>query len=280
MQFNCREDIIQLTPLWQGERSADGRPRVSEDILRRMRYVTTEEAWSVLRNHEYPYQFEGNWLNLHPGRILVGRAVTGVFVPKRPDLHDCLMKHGHANEGRSGEMNSWIIQTLVKDDVVVIDLFGKVRDGTYAGGNLSTAIATRTGAGMVIHGGLRDAQQIAGMDNLTALCSGLDPTGIREVTLVGMNIPCRIGGAVCLPGDVVLGTMTGVLFIPAHLAEEVVEHSEGLRLRDTFGFQRLKEGVYTSSEMDTKWTPEIEQDFEGWLAAHSREELERLLWPA
>lgn len=278
MQFNCREDIIQLTPLWTGERFDDGRPRVSDDILRRMEYVTTEEAWGICWREGYQYQFEGNWMNLNPGKILVGRAVTGVFVPKRPDLHDCLMQYGHEKEGRVGEMNSWVIQTLVKDDVIVIDLFGKIRKGTYSGGNLSTAIAARTGRGQVIYGGVRDVQQILHIENLSTFCKGNDPTGIGDVTLVGMNVPCRIGEAVCLPGDVVLGTPSGILFIPPHLAQEVVEHSENMRLRETFGFTRLREGVYTSSQMDTKWTEEIEADFANWLEQRTQEEKDRILW--
>ena len=146
MKFNSREDIIQLTPLWTGERFPDGRPRVSDDILRRMAKVRTEEAWSVLWQKGYERQFEGNWTVLNPSnRVLVGRAVTGVFVPQRPDLHDTLMQYGHEQEGRIGAMNSWVIETLVKDDVIVIDLFGKIYKGTYSGANLSTAIATRTG---------------------------------------------------------------------------------------------------------------------------------------
>ena len=141
MKFNDRDDIIQLTPLWTGDRFDDGRPCVSDDILRRIQYVTIEEAWGVCWNKGYQFQFEGNWTNPHPERTLVGRAVTGVFVPYRPDLHDTLMKLGHEQESRIGAMNSWVIQTLVRDDAIVIDLFGKIHKGTYSGGNLSTASA-------------------------------------------------------------------------------------------------------------------------------------------
>jgi regulator of RNase E activity RraA len=278
MKFNDRDDIIRLTPLWTGDRFDDGRPRVSDDILRRMQFVTTEEAWGVCWNKGYQFQFEGEWTNLHPERTLVGRAVTGVFVPYRPDLHDTLMKLGQEQEGRIGAMNSWVIQTLVKDDAIVIDLFGKIYKGTYSGGNLSTAIATRTGRGQVIYGGIRDAQQILEIPNLLTFCKGVDPTGIADVTLVGMNVPCRIGGATCMPGDVVLGTYSGVLFIPPHLAQEVVEHSEEMRLREAFGFQRLREGIYNSSQMDTKWTPEIEADYDDWRSKRRPEEVERILW--
>jgi regulator of RNase E activity RraA len=251
---------------------------VPDEILRRMEHVRTEEAWSVLWRHEYQFQFEGNWTRLHPERVLVGRAVTGVFVPRRPDLHDCLMDYGHEQEKRIGAMNSWVIETLTKDDAIVIDLFGKVYKGTFSGANLSTAIATRTGRGQVIYGGIRDAQQIYEIDGFATFCKGIDPTPIRDVTLVGLNVPCRIGEAICMPGDVVLGTYTGVLFIPPHLAEEVVEHSERTHMREVFSHQRLREGIYNSSQMDTKWTPEIEADFAKWLETHTYEDYAQVDW--
>ena len=278
MNFSDRNDIIQLTREWTGERFPDGRPKVPDDIIRRMERVTTEEAWAVLWGKEYKYQFEPDWINLNPGKVLVGRAVTATFIPRRPDLHEALMDHGRRNERRIGEMNSWVIETLVDNDVVVVDLFGKIFQGTFSGGNLSTAIATRTKRGQVIYGGIRDAQQILGIENLVTFCKGMDPTGIRDVTLTGLNMPCRIGNAVCMPGDVVLGTYTGILFIPAHLAEEVVENSERSRLRDIFGLQRLREGRYTSHQMDTAWSDEIQADFDEWRNTHTLEELEGIDW--
>lgn len=278
MKFNNREDIIQLTPLWEGERFDDGRPKVSDEILRRMEQVTLEEAWAVLWRHGYHFQFEGDWYRLHRERRLVGRAVTGVFVPHRPDLHDYLMTYGHEEEGRIGAMNSWVIETLREDDVIVIDLFGKVYEGTYSGANLSTAIASRTRRGQVIYGGIRDAEQIIEIEGFSTFCKGVDPTPIRNVTLTGMNVPIRVGAATCMPGDVVLGTLTGILFIPPHLAEEVVEHSERTRLREIFSHQRLREGIYNSSQMDTKWTEEIEADFEEWLKEHSFEDYANIDW--
>ncbi len=92
-------------------------------------------------------------------------------------------------------------------------MLGKIRQGTFSGGNLSTAIATRTGRGQVIYGGIRDELQIRGIKNLQSFYKGYDPTDLADVTMVGMNVPCRIGGAVCMPGDVVLGTPGGILFI-------------------------------------------------------------------
>ncbi|ALS26725.1 dimethylmenaquinone methyltransferase [Paenibacillus sp. 32O-W] len=267
MKFDNPEDIVQLTPHWEGERFANGRPKVPDDILRRMRNITLEEAWGALWHRGYHFQFEGDFKIIHPDRVMVGRAVTAVMVPKRPDLHDTLLKYGHEQEGRKGFFNQWVIDTLVEDDVVVVDLFDKIHMGTYVGGNLSTAIASRTKrGGAVIWGGIRDNQQVVRIDNINVFYRGSDPTAIADVTMVGMNVPTRIGKAVCLPGDVVLGTPAGVIFIPPHLAEPTVVQAEKSQVRDIFGFIRLKEGVYTTAQIDAAWDEALWDDFANWFA--------------
>lgn len=265
MVFNTPENIIALTPQHTGERLADGRPAISDDLLARARLVTPEEAWSILsRKHGYTFQFEGGWHVLHPDRVLVGRAVTAVFMPLRPDLDDVVMKWGAAR-GWSPRQNTWVIDNLIRDDVVVVDLFGKLKDGTFAGDNLATAIKTRTGTGMVVDGAIRDARQVAELDDFNAFVRGIDPSAIADVTLVGVNLPIRIGGATVLPGDLVLGTSAGVTFVPPHIVEEIVLYSEETRLRDEFGKQRLSEGTYTSSQIDVQvWEAEIQADYERW----------------
>jgi len=147
----------------------------------------------------------------------------------------------------------------------VVDMYGKIKRGTFVGDNLSTALQRRTKAGAVIDGGIRDFQGIMKLKDIVIFCRGVHPTAITDTTLVGINIPVRIGEATVLPGDVVLGTPTGVIFIPPHLVKEVVERSEEIRLRDRFGKQRLREGRYTPGQIDTKWTEEIEEDFKRWL---------------
>lgn len=255
--------ITALTRLWTGERYPDGRPHVPDDIIERMKLVTTEEAWGVLRRNGYQDQFEGNWLNTHPGAILVGRAVTAAFVPKRPDLHDLVEDLGKA-EGRIGGQNSWVIDTLLPGDVMVVDMFGKIRNGTFVGDNLATSLQRRTHAGAVINGGIRDYQGVSQLNDVAIFTRGLHPSAIADVTLAGVNIPVRIGEATVLPGDVVLGTPTGVMFIPAHLAQAVVERSEDVRVRDEFGKLRLTEGRYTPGEIDRAWSETIEADFQTW----------------
>ena len=79
------------------------------------------------------------------------------------------------------------------------------------------------------------------------------------------NSPIVIGRAAVMAGDVVLGLREGVVFIPAHLAQEVVESAEMIQLRDKFGFERLKAEIYTAGQIDSTWTEEITQDFHTWL---------------
>jgi regulator of RNase E activity RraA len=262
-----REDLIELTGSWTGERFPDGRPRVPDDVLGLLRKATTEQAWSVLFKEGFERQFAGGWRETHPGTILVGRAVTAQFLPHRPDYDRAIVATG-AREGRlaADKQNSWIIETLQSGDVMVTDIFGKVKFGTVVGDNLGTAVASRTGVGAVIDGGIRDLQgltELAGGVNI--FFRDVDPTPIRNVTLAGINIPVRIGEATVLPGDVVLGTPSGLIFVPPQLAQSVAEASEDIRIRDVFGKLRLSQRTYTSADIDVPtWTDHIEQDFQQW----------------
>ena len=273
MFFNDRETIIRLTPEWKGERLPDGRPKVSQDILRRMRNITFEEAWAPLWDRGYRNNWECDFKVTSPGTILVGRAVTAVMVPKRPDLDQVLMDIGTKEEGHKGFFNQWVIDNLVEDDVVVVDLYDKIFEGTYVGGNLSTAIRTRTKTGgAVIWGGVRDLQQILEMDHFQIFYRGTDPTGIGNCLMTGYNMPCRVGQALCMPGDVVLGTVSGVIFIPPQMAEDVVVRAEKNHVRDIFGFERLRSGTYTTAQIDRMWTVAMMEDFLDWFGKDPRAE--------
>lgn len=260
-----KEDLIEYTPLWKGERFPDGRPKVPDEILKRMKPVAIEEAWAVCRRHGYNCQFEGNWVTTGKGPVLVGRAVTAYFHPLRPDLNQVVNQKGK-RDGRIGAQNSWVIDTLVAGDVIVVDLMGKIVDGTFMGDNLANSIWAKSGGtGVVIDGGSRDLEGVEAIPDFPTFTRGWDPSFIKDATLMGINTPIRIGRAAVMPGDVVLGKKEGAIFIPAHLAQEVVETSEIIRLRDQFGHQRLREGKYTPGQIDRKWAEAIEKDFVEWL---------------
>jgi regulator of RNase E activity RraA len=259
-----REQVIALTPEWKGERSPDGRPIVPDNILNRLKNISLEEAWGVLRNHGYNNQFEGDWMVLHPDKVLVGRALTVQYLPKRKDVDDIVRAKGKT-ENRVGNFNSWPIDMLKPGDVYVADSYGKVVDGTLIGDNLGNSIYAKSKTGVIFYGSVRDTEGLEKIDGFNAWVKGYDPSYIQEMMLGGINLPIRIGRATVIPGDAVLAKKGGIVFIPAHLVEDVVINSEFIALRDQFGHQRLREGKYTPGQIDQQWTDDIKKDFLSWL---------------
>ena len=270
-----KEQLLALTPLWKGERFADGRPKAPDSLLDRLRNVTLEEAWAVLRNENYKFQYADGWQMINPDSVLVGRAVTATFMPGRPDIHRVIDSFGHEKGGRIKSQNSWPLDLLVKRDVYVADQFGAHNDGPTIGDNLGNSIFAKTGNGIVYDGAIRDINGLKELGSFTSFYRSYhpshhlnNPAGQLNTTLVSINQPTRIGMATVMPGDVVLGRDGGVLFIPPHLLERVVKTAEIVRLRDMFGHQRLREGKYTPGQIDTRWSDEIERDFSKWLNEH------------
>ncbi|MCC7493021.1 MAG: hypothetical protein IT204_11755 [Fimbriimonadaceae bacterium] len=262
-------EIIEYTPAWSGERSADGRPRVAEELLERLRAVTITQAWGVCSGAGFPWQYAGGWQATHPGEVLVGRALTAAYFPRRPDLRQ-LMEAKGARLGCVGDQISWPIDLLQPGDVYVADVFGKLEQGPVIGDNLATAVFARSGNGVVHDAAVRDIDGIRGITGFASFVRGVHPTfASPTIMLLGVNTPLRIGPATVMPGDVVLGRDDGVIFIPPQLTEQVVKTSELLRLRDAFGKQRLREGIYTPGQIDDRWTDRIEVDFSGWLEHHA-----------
>src|SRR3989440_3244909 len=271
--FFTRDDVIKYTPDWHGDRFPDGRPKVPDDILDRMKRVTLEEAWAVLQQNSFMHQYEDGWLSIHPDKVLVGRALTATWMPGRPDVQKVLEEEG-AKVHRIGGMNAWPVDMLQKRDVYTCDHFGLKEAGPSIGDNVGNAIYAKSGNGIVYDGAVRDINGLEELPNFVAFVRTYDPshhygslkTGkLLNSTMVTINAPTRIGHVMAMPGDVVLGRNGGVIFIPPQLAEQVVKSSEETHLRDLFGHQRLREKKYTAGQIDAKWTPEIEQDFHEWL---------------
>ena len=268
-----KELLIQYTPDWKGERFADGRPKVPDGVLKRLKSVTLEEAWAVIKQAGYPHQYEDNWFLIHPDKVLVGRALTAQWLPGRPDIHKVIEQQGK-KDGRIGGQNAWPVDMLQPGDVYVCDHFGLKEDGPSIGDNVGNAIYAKSGTGIVYDGAVRDINGLKELENFTSFVRSYDPShhysnlsaGDKlNSTMIGINIPIRIGHATVMPGDVILGRDGGVMFIPPQLAESVVQYSEITQLRDHFGHQRLREGKYTAGQIDARWSDPIERDFTQWL---------------
>lgn len=263
------EDIVAFTPDWTGPRSDDGRPRVADDIIARVKRVSITQAWGVLIQNGYRNQFEDGWDRLHPEEALCGRALTAQFMPIRKDLKDAIQVKADA-AGVVGDITSWPIYELQPGDIYVADVFGKQDMGPIIGDNLATAIFARTGAGFVHNCAIRDIDGIEAAGPYGSFFKGFHPTYANPtVAMVGINCPVRIESITIMPGDVILGQRTGILVIPPQLAELVAATCEILELRDEFGKLRLREGTYLPGQIDRKWEEAIEADFMAWLDAYT-----------
>ena len=269
MLFNTREEIIAMTPEWTGERFEDGRPKVPDKYLDALCGMTLEELWKPIFVKGYESQFIA-MKSLHPefkedgtvNRKLVGRAVTAMYAPVRPDYKEAMNSMARA-KGLSGTPNQWVIDSLTDRDVIVIDMFDKVYKGTFLGGNLTTAIHQKTGnGGAVIWGGIRDIEQMHRVPDVQVYYRGIDPTPIRDFVMTGMNCPVRLGdgrdAAICLPGDVVYGCSGGVLFIPPQLVVDVVDGGAKTQVKDLFGFEMISQNKFTTAQIDKNtWSEEM-----------------------
>ena len=263
-----REQMIEYTARNPYGRFPDGRPKAPDSVLERMQGLSSEEIFTVLPGAKFPNQYEGNWRQLHPGKKLVGRAVTAQFMPYRPDVAEVSEAAAKA-KGLGRNPNQRVIDMLQPGDVVVVDLFGKIENGTFVGDNLATAIhaATKTG-GLVVDGAIRDLEGIFPIE-MAAYFRGVHPSAIGNVMLTAVNVPVRIGNATVMPGDVVLGDEEGLFFIPPPLVKDAIDAAESTQARDEWIKQKMDLRKYKSSELYGRPSdPALQKELQDYIKAH------------
>jgi len=261
-----REQILFYTSQFKGERFADGRPKVSDDLLKRVVDVSIEDLWDYLRDKGYNCQFDTGFQMLHPEKPFAGRALTTQYMPLRRDMYDAIAAEGK-REGRVSGNNSWPIAELATGDMYVADGFGKIVEGTLIGSNLGSGIATHSKTGFVFDAGIRDAEENRELENMNGLYRAYDPSAWKDMTLTSINAPIRIGRATVLPGDLVLAKNDGVIFIPAFLAEDAVSHAEFIKLEDTFNFELNRAGS-NGGAFEGGWNGPKYKAFVDWINAN------------
>jgi len=260
------EQLAHYTPRNPFGRLPDGRPQVPDELLQRLKALTVEDAWNVLREKGYPNQFVGGFQIAKPGQKLVGRALTAQYLPARPDLAEVLAADARA-QGRVSGTNQIVIDRLTRNDVPVIDLMNATPGHNFGGDNLHAAIAGVTGTGAVIQGTIRDLEGMMELPHQIYYLKAVPPP-VSGVTVIGVNIPVRIGNTLVMPGDAVLGDRAGVVFIPPQFVQEIVERGEAVRLKDEWVKQKLLSGQYKSSEVygtGNPLSPELQKDLEEFI---------------
>jgi len=267
-QTISKEELTFLTSEWKGERFPDGRPKVADDLLERVKHIGIDDAWTVLKNLGYPCQFESGFKSVNDN-VISGRAVTAMFLPSRPDIEKAIKDRG-AKQGRTGNTNSWPIDQLTKGDLYVADGMGKIAEGTLMGSTLGNSIFAKSGTGVVFNASARDVYGLQDIKspNFNAFVREFDPSFLTNEYLSGLNVVIHIGKAVVAPGDLVVANKEGVLFIPAHLADQVVKTGEFVDKLDQFKFEVVKAGTFTTGQIDNEWPDALKVGFLAWLGRH------------
>lgn len=242
-----KEQMIAYTASNPYERFADGRPKVPDELLEKVKKLVIEEAYGAVRGKQFPNQFAGDWKILQPGKKLVGRAFTVQFMPTRPDVA-AAMNDEATKRGIGRLRNQTVIDMLGPNDVIVVDLYGKTDAGTFVGDKLAYYIWKTTGTGMVVDGGMFWLGKII-PTGMPAYYRGTSPDSLSGVMLTGINIPVRIGNTTVMPGDVVLGDEEGLLFIPPVAVKDAIAAGESTIARDEWIKQKMDLRKYKSSEL-------------------------------
>lgn len=262
-----KEQLIEYTKQNPFERFPDGRPKVPDALLEKLRAMSAEEVLSIVRKG-YANQYVDGFQVLSPGKNLVGRAMTLQLMPLRPDIGDVDQEKWRKSHNGARLSHQTAIDMLQKGDVFVVDAFGNAAAGGIVGDNLAYYVWKATGAGFVIDGAIRDLNGIAPI-GMGGYFRTSVPPAINNVMVSGINVPVRIGKATVLPGDVVLGDREGVYFIPPHLVQDIIDEAEITHVHDEWTKKKFDEGKYKSTEIYGRPSdPALIKEYEEYLKAH------------
>jgi 4-hydroxy-4-methyl-2-oxoglutarate aldolase len=264
-----KEQMIAFTPQNPYERFADGRPKVPDELLQKVKDLVIEEAYGAVKAKGFPNQFSGDWKILNPGKKLVGRAFTVQFMPTRPDVAAGMQQEAD-KRGIGRLRNQTVIDMLGPNDVVVVDLFGKTDAGTFVGDKLAYYIWKTTGTGMVVDGGMFWLGKIT-PTGMPAYFRGTGPESLSGVMITGINIPVRLGNATVMPGDVVLGDEEGLFFIPPHLVKDAIDAAAATKARDEWIKKKMDLRQYKSTDLyGTPKDPALKKDLDDYIKANRK----------
>ena len=256
-----RDQLMKYTSQWKDERFPDGRPKVPDALLEKVKGLSSEEI--NLGRRGYASQYADGFHTF--GRKLVGRAVTLQLGPARPDVGDVVQSEWREKGNQRALDHQTVIDMLGPDDVFVVDAFGSIPTGGIIGDNLAWYIWKKTGAGFVIDGAIRDVEGIEPF-GMPGFFRGATPPAIHGTMVMGINIPVRIGSTTVMPGDVVFGDKEGVSFIPPHLVKETVDAADLTHLHDEWTRMKFNEGKYKSTDIySSPRDPALQKEYQDFL---------------
>jgi regulator of RNase E activity RraA len=161
-----------------------------------------------------------------PPAKIAGRVVTMKLVDRNAE-----------NAATTTHLGTRAIQAASPGDVIVVE-HGRF-DAACWGGILSAAAKTKGVAGVVCDGAARDIDEARELEFPVFARAAVPLTARGRVVEVSHQEPVQIGRIAVSPGDLVLADGSGVTFIAAAKAEEVIAAAETIAAREAL----MKEAV-------------------------------------
>ena len=246
------------------------RTPLRDEQIAQLRKLPLEAVWGAVQAKQYRHCFVNDLKLTQPGTKLVGRALTMRYLPVRPDLVEAVQTLGKEGDWEH-QYNIRAGEDTRPGDVLVVELGGMVDRATFMGDVTGLGIRSRGAVGVVIDGGLRDLSEFLPMKDFPVYYTGAHASAMADQVGVAWNAPVRIKTVTVLPGDVVVGDESGVLFFPPQIADDVIKGAQDTVYIETFKREMIRGTRYRARDIYPNLSPELEKAFEEWKKTHPRE---------
>ncbi len=150
------------------------------------------------------------------------------------------------------------IQEADDTDVIVLEQRTGINAACW-GGILSEAAHYKHIRGVVIEGPARDVDEI-NATGLPLFSRSITPVAARgRIHEAAVNVPVDVGGIAVEPGDFVIADGSGVVFIPAAIAEEAISKAEWIAAKERHMVEAVHENESITEIMDSKYENLLER---------------------
>lgn len=215
-------------------------PALDAGLVEAFRAVTAATASAKLHQMGITKTFIQGPRTNKPGRRIVGRAVTLQLMPMREDIYT---DAGVTQEYVERATALWAVLDFIEPgDVLVVQAHGSLRSGVV-GEMLATHLQNRGGLGLVADGGIRDSAKLDALD-IPIWSLGPTPHYASQGDLLpwGYHVPVAVGGALILPGDLIVADDDGAVVVPVAKAAEVAEAGAAHEAWEDFSRAKLALG--------------------------------------
>ena len=245
-------DDTQREEAW-GSREAAGLPPVeapasvlTPELRAKLEKAPVAGLSQQLRKRGYNNVTIDGVLPFHPDKKVIGTAKTLRFVPNREDLFE---SHGGGYNAQKRAFDA-----VGPGEVIVIEARGEAGSGTL-GDVLAIRAHARGAAGIITDGGVRDADAVKAV-GIPVYAKGAHPAVLgRKHVPWEHDVAVACGGTTILPGEIIVGDSDGVIVLPTHLAEEVVDAALAQEEEDLWVAEQVKAGhpVHGLFPMNAEW---------------------------